>query len=66
MLSGSGCGLGEGKNNLKFEPCRFRARQAETGGCEKGEGGGVTLADSRICPVSGQATCFLQPTGSAL
>lgn len=25
VLSGSGCGLGEGKNNLKFEPCRFGA-----------------------------------------
>lgn len=32
---------------------------------EEEEGwGGVTLADSRISPVSGQAICFPQPSGS--
>lgn len=32
----------------------------------KEEGSGVTLADSRIGPVLGQATCFFQPTASVL
>lgn len=53
-----------GRNNLQSEPGRFRAwAKQRRVGVERGEGGGVAQADSRISPVSGQATCFPQPSG---
>lgn len=61
----SDCPL-SGENNLQSEPCGFGARAKQRRVGVDGEGGGVTLGDSRNGRVSGQATCFPQPTASVL
>jgi len=51
-----------GKITFNLSPRRFRASAKQRReGVDRREGSGVTLADSRICPVSGQATCYPPP-----
>lgn len=58
------CSVGE--ITCSLSPVASGPKPRRDGWVWMGEEGGVTLADSRMSPVSGQATCFPQPTGSVL